>query len=128
MIAITPIYAALCALFFVYLSFRVIGQRRNTKTSLGDGGHDSLQQAIRVHGNFAEYVPMTIVLMALAELQSAPALALHAVGIALIVGRLLHAYAIPSANGRFQFRVSGMILTFLALAAGALLNLGLSFL
>ena len=28
MIVISPIYAALCALFYVYLSFKVIGGRR----------------------------------------------------------------------------------------------------
>ena len=53
MITLTPIYAGLAVLFYVFLSIRVIGLRRSTRTSLGNGGHDSLEQAIRVHGNFS---------------------------------------------------------------------------
>ena len=70
MITLTPIYAGLAVLFYVFLSIRVIGLRRSTRTSLGNGGHVSLEQAIRVHGNFSEYVPLALVLMLLAELQS----------------------------------------------------------
>lgn len=126
MISITPIYAAICALIYVYLSFRVIGGRRSTSTSLGDGGDDALQRSIRVHGNFAEYVPMMLILMALAELQSVPAVTLHALGILMLAGRLSHAYGLPGGRARSNFRVAGMIMTFIALISGATLNLGWS--
>ena len=128
MITLTPIYAALAVLFYIFLSIRVIGLRRSTQTSLGDGGHDNLQQAIRVHGNFSEYVPMALLLMLLAELQSAPALWLHAIGVATLAGRLIHAYAIPGMRARLAYRVAGMMLTFAALIGGALLNLWLTLL
>jgi uncharacterized membrane protein YecN with MAPEG domain len=40
MFKVIPIYAALLAFFYVYLSFRTIGMRRKAKISIGDGGDD----------------------------------------------------------------------------------------
>ncbi len=70
---ITPIYAGLLTLLFVALSVRVIGGRRMAGVGLGDGGNRLLLRKTRAHGNFAEYVPFALILMALAELQPAPA-------------------------------------------------------
>ena len=124
--SITPAYAALATLFFVFLSFRVIGGRRSAGVGLGDGGDRSLLRRQRVHGNFAEYVPLAIVLMALAELQNTPSAIIHLIGAALISGRLLHAYGVSQEPEQTGLRVAGMILTFVALLTGALTNLGLS--
>ncbi|MEM8689212.1 MAG: MAPEG family protein [Pseudomonadota bacterium] len=123
---ITPVYAAMATLVFVFLSVRVIGARGATKTSMGDGGHQSLQRAIRAHGNFAEYVPLALILMALAELQDRSIYAIHFVGLCLLAGRLAHAYGVSREPELFKFRVAGMILTFTALVSGALINLGVS--
>ena len=122
---ITPVYAALAGLLFVFLSFQVIGMRRATHVGLGDGGHRLLLRRLRVHGNFAEYVPISLVLMALAELQSAPGLVLHVIGTALISGRVLHAYGVGREPERTKLRVTGMVLTFLALITAAMANLGI---
>lgn len=121
---ITPLYASVLALIYVALSFRVIGVRRAGRISLGDGGDDELARRIRVHGNFAEYVPFALILMMLMELQGRSLYALHFIGISLLVGRLLHAFGISTRQG--MPRVAGMVLTFTALIAGALGNLGLS--
>ena len=124
--AITPVYAGLIALVFVFLSFRVIGLRRRVGIGLGDGGDLSLMRRQRVHGNFAEYVPLVIVLMALAELQGQSLWKIHLIGICLIGGRLLHAYGVSQEPETTRLRVAGMFLTFVALISGALSNLGLS--
>lgn len=121
---ITPVYAALATLFFVFLSARVILMRRTVRVALGDGGDRSLLRRQRVHGNFAEYVPLAVILMTLAELQGAPASALHLVGVILIGGRLIHAYGVSREQEVIRIRVYGMVLTFTALVSGALLNLG----
>ncbi len=121
---ITPTYAAIAALLYVYLSFRVIGGRRDTSTSLGDGGDDGLRRAIRVHGNFAEYVPMILILMALAELQSVSGIFIHVLGALMLAGRISHAYGLLGGRARSNFRVAGMILTFITLISGAMANLG----
>ena len=125
MIAITPIYASLIALLFVLLSLRVIAARRQSRVPLGDGGDPILLRRLRAHGNFAEYAPLVIVLMALAELQGAAGIALHAIGALLIGGRLVHAFGVSQEPENYRLRVAGMALTFTALIMGALANLGI---
>ncbi|MEZ5818794.1 MAG: MAPEG family protein [Hyphomicrobiaceae bacterium] len=121
--SVTPVYAAILTLLFVVLSLRVIFSRRSGGTSLGDGGDDQLLRRIRVHGNFAEYVPLALLLMALMELRGLPRPYLHLVGLPLISGRLLHAYGVSLGVG--WARVAGMALTFATLVAAALANLGM---
>jgi uncharacterized membrane protein YecN with MAPEG domain len=89
--------------------------RQQTNTPLGSGTDDNLLRKIRVHGNFAEYIPLGLFLMLLAELQNAPVFILHAVGIAFILGRFLHMYGIDTPKPRLLFRIAGMSFTFTAL-------------
>jgi hypothetical protein len=121
--SVTPIYAGLLALLFVLLSLRVIGMRRSARVALGDGGNPALLRRQRVHGNFAEYAPLALLLMALAELQNLPDWMIHAIGIFLLVGRVAHAYGVGSEPETPRARVFGMALTFVALGAGAVGNL-----
>ena len=123
MLVATPLYAALLAIVFVALSVRVIGLRRRTRIPLGAEGADALLRATRAQGNFAEYVPFALVLTALAELNGASAFVLHSLGLALLVGRGLHAWGVSRSPEDFRFRVAGMALTFSTLIVGALLNL-----
>ena len=122
-LSITPVYAALFALFFIALSLRVVVLRRSARVSLGDGGNQELARRARVHGNFIEYVPLTLILMALAELQNQPAWIIHLIGASLAVGRLAHAYGVGRSPQIMKLRVLGMTLTFTALTAGATGNL-----
>lgn len=121
--SITPIYAGLLTLMFVALSLRVIGARRGAKVSLGDGGDKALLRRQRVHANFAEYVPLALVLMLLAEQQGAPRPVVHGLGLALLAGRLVHAAGVSREPENFKLRIAGMGLTFTALISGALVNL-----
>jgi uncharacterized membrane protein YecN with MAPEG domain len=121
--SITPIYAALFALFYIFLSLRVAAMRRATRVSLGDGGNAELTRRTRVHGNFIEYVPLTLILMALAEMQGQPGWIVHLIGGSLALGRLAHAYAISLEPQILKLRVLGMVLTVAALTMGALANL-----
>jgi uncharacterized membrane protein YecN with MAPEG domain len=123
---VTPIYAGLISLLFVALSFRVIGFRRQAKVALGDGGNTTLTRRLRAHGNFAEYVPLAVVLMALAELQGQPAFLLHLMGVGLLAGRLIHAFGVSREPEDIRLRVTGMVLTLSVLIFGALANLGFS--
>ena len=123
---IVPFYAGLLGLLFVALGVRVIRLRQSEQVALGDGGHESLQRAMRVHANFAEYVPLALILLALAELTGAASLALHGLGLALLGGRVLHAYGVSQPGEDYRFRVAGMGLTFVALISGALFCLAAS--
>ena len=123
---ITAFYASLLALLFVFLSFRVIGWRRLVKVEIGHGDDNQLLRRMRMHANFAEYVPFTLLLMAMAESMTAPRPLIHLVGLLLIAGRLMHAYGLSQTPHILRYRVWGMMLTFFALSISALLCLLLS--
>jgi uncharacterized protein len=112
---ITALYASLLVPLFIVLSLRVIRTRRGRKVAIGDGQDAHMLRAMRVHANFAEYVPMSLILMGLAESTGAPAWLLHASGVALIIGRLSHAFGVSQHTENFRFRVTGMALTFTVL-------------
>jgi len=117
---VTPFYAGLLGLWFLVLSARVT-LRRRTGISLGDGGEPSMLRVVRGHGNFAEYTPFILLMMALLELDHISIYVLHALGIALLVSRLLHGYAL-SFTERWRFgRFWGAALTFMLLAVSAVL-------
>src|SRR4051812_29434920 len=101
-VIVTPLYAALLALWFIVLSLRVMGLRRDTQVTLGDGGHTSMQRAIRGHANFVEYVPFALLLLLLLELSRFSLYLIHALGITLLIARLLHGYAL-SFTQHFRF-------------------------
>ncbi|GAH01977.1 unnamed protein product, partial [marine sediment metagenome] len=105
--AITAFYAALLGLFFVFLSFRVIGWRRLKSVELGHGEDSELLRRMRVHANFAEYVPFTLLLMAIAKSMTAPRPLIHIAGLILIAGRLLHAYGLSQTPHILRLRVGG---------------------
>jgi uncharacterized membrane protein YecN with MAPEG domain len=125
---VTPLYAGALALWFLVLSIRVVlGRAGPGKPSLGDGGNPAMQRRIRGHANFAEYVPLILVLIGFLELSGLAAWILHALGAALLLGRLLHGYAFSFTREWVLGRSAGIALTFGALlsAGGLCLWLGL---
>lgn len=119
---VTPLYAGLLALLFVLLSLRVV-KFRQKGIPLGDGGDPRMLRVMRGHANFAEYVPLALLMMAILELGRNSIYILHAIGIALILSRVLHGYAL-SYTTRFRFgRVWGAALTFVVLLVEALMCL-----
>lgn len=124
MLVTTAVFASILALMFVRLSFDVIGFRRKNKVSLGAGGVDELERAIRAHGNFAEYVPFGLFLIGALELNGAPLALVVLMGTLLVIGRYLHAKGINGQPPEFTHRVRGMKLTFAALGLSAIANLG----
>ena len=120
MVPITALYAALLALLFLVLSLRVVVLRKTLGQSLSDGGDTALRRRIRAHGNCAEYAPFGVLLLLLAELQGAPALALHSLGLMLLAGRIAHAAALSRSRPWPAMRISGMLATFAMLALAAL--------
>ena len=124
MLLMTSIIAAILTIIFVKLSFAVIDLRRKNKVGLGSGGYDDLERAIRAQGNFAEYVPIGLILIACLELNGAPWWLVILPGIALIIGRLIHAKGINEPPPNFSSRVLGMKFTFGTLITLAVLNVG----
>ena len=129
MMHITLIYAGLLGLLFLLLSFWVVKRRAQFKVMIGEGEAPEMLSAIRAHGNFAEYVPLTLLLMALCELAGVGALWLHLGGVLLLAGRILHAIGIQIPRAPNKPRLFGTLFFWLSLGLFSVLALvqGLSF-
>jgi len=124
MTTITPLYAGLIALLFVYLSLRVITVRHSDRISLGDGGKSDMEKRIRAQGNCAEYAPIALILLALAEFQGAPVWVIHLLGIMLLSGRIIHAWGLSQSPQNLRARVIGMLLTLMMITFTAIADIG----
>ena len=94
----TALYALPLILIFLALFFRVSARRADLKVSIGDAGDAILHERIRQHGNFIEWVPLGLILMALAEASGANSIALHCAGGLLVLGRVLHPLGLKAGN------------------------------
>ncbi len=125
---VSGFWAALLGLVYVWLGIRTQRLRRELRIPLGDGGDPRLLRAVRVHANFAEYVPMTLVLLLMLELQGAHRGLVQGLGACLFLGRLSHAFGVGRIPEDYRYRVLGMALTFTALGTSAVALLALTFL
>jgi uncharacterized protein len=108
---VTPLYAAVLGLIFAFLSVRTMRLRREFQVALGDGKQPDLLRAARVHANFAEYVPISLLLIYFLEIYTSSYWWIHALCIALLVGRIIHAYGVSQPEENYNFRRIGMALT-----------------
>ncbi len=126
MLTITPLYAGLLAILFIALSLRVVRNRIRLQILLGDGADADTAARIRVHANCAEYAPLGLILLAMAEIQGLPGWLVHLFGLALLAGRLLHAWGMSARPQKLWARKAGMALTFTEIGAMALVCITLS--
>lgn len=124
-IPITTTYASILALMMVALAVWVTLGRAKTKIMFGDGGDEGMIKRTRAFGNFVEFIPMGIIVMMVVENASGMSVALHIMGVALIVGRILHTAGMNPANPLTVGRGVGAILTYAAIGVGALYALKL---
>ncbi len=116
---ITPFYAAILGFLFIIVSVRTLRLRRKLQIPLGDGGNPEMLRAMRVHANFAEYVPLSLLLMFMFEAVSALQGPAHFFGICLLLGRISHAYGVGQTSEDYRYRVFGMAMTLTALVGSA---------
>lgn len=116
----TLLYAALLALLFVALSIRTVRLRGKLRISLGDGNQPAMTRAMRTQANFAEYVPLALLLMYMMERHTDSHAWAHVLGIVLLVARLCHAWGFGREPENFRLRAAGAGLTFFVILAAAL--------
>ncbi len=116
---VSSLSAALAAVTLVALSLPVSFKRMELKVSVGDGGDEGLRRRIRAQGNFIEYAPMVLIVLALVEAGGGPPPVLWTLGVLLIAGRWLHAAGML--RGSQPLRGAGMLCTFACLLGGAAL-------
>ena len=124
---IVPTYAAILAFIYVFLSARVIRMRGAARVAIGHGDNPRLERRMRVHANFAEYVPLALILLGFLEMQAQSRYLIHGLALLLIAGRTVHAFGVSQDKENIRLRVTGMTLTFavLLIAGLALLFNGL---
>lgn len=114
---ITGLYAALCALLILVLSWRIASLRKRLRIGIGDGGDPALARAIRAQANAIEYIPLLLVMLLIAENNGAGMLFLHACGMLLLAARILHAIGLSGSAGVSFGRLWGTLGTWLLLLA-----------
>lgn len=121
-LATTALYAVVLTLIGSYLAFRVGSLRGKTGISIWYGDNQQLALEMRRHGNFAEYVPLTLLLMAIVEINGISVWVLHAAGIPLVVSRILHPLGLDAetmANPLRGLGAGGTLLASLILVVAA---------
>jgi uncharacterized membrane protein YecN with MAPEG domain len=116
---IVPAYAALLTFLYIFLSSRVIQSRVVTRIGIGTGGNRGLERRMRIHANFAEYVPLALLLLAFMEMQGRPGWLLHLLCAALVAARIGHVLALWEEKEIMQLRIASVLATLIILAAAA---------
>lgn len=127
-------YLTVLAGLYLYLSFRVVTIRARKHISLGHNNDPLLRRAVRAHANFAEYVPLAVLMILVISQITAPiilekihpmSLMTHLLFFSLILGRFCHAYGILFQEAQkkpsFFMRQLGSILTFAVIGFSGLI-------
>ena len=117
MLTITTLYTLILSVLMLVLWMNVTRTRAGNHISIGHGDDVTLHERVRMHGNFMEWVPMTVALIALAELNGVSSLWLHACGIAAVIGRVAHPFGLKADNPAHPLRIVGNMGNLLAVLA-----------
>lgn len=123
---ITSFYVGINVLLVFALAMYVVVMRMSHKVGIGDGDIPEMLRAIRVHANALEYVPLALLMILVLELMGAAALHLHALGLTLTLGRLLHAWGLAHSSGTSSGRFIGTLLTWAVFVYAAFLCIKVS--
>lgn len=113
---VTSLAAAILALIMFPLTLQIsmrraaLGKAAGDLAAVvfGDGGDETLRRRIRAFGNFVEYVPICLLMLAIVEISDASKTLLWAVATLLVVGRIIHAFGMlyvahPAPRGLAMF-------------------------
>ncbi|MCK0105794.1 MAPEG family protein [Marinobacter sp. S0848L] len=123
-IPVTAVFAAVLGILLLVLS--VLAVRFRLKYQIGMGVNDDpvFQATVRAHANLVEYAPVGLIMLAIAELNGVSSTLIYWTGMALVVGRILHAFGMIKGKGKTHMaRLFGMVLTWLSILVAAVLLL-----
>ncbi len=110
---VITLYAGILGLIYIALSIFVIQGHFKHQVDIGDGGQD----------NFIEYVLFALILIFLVEQEGVSEIIIHLLGVALILGCIIHSIGLYHKFGTLIRRSSGVILTFFVIIIAAFLCL-----
>ena len=113
------LYIGLSVIVMMGLKLNAGRVRAGAKVSIGDGGNEALQRAMRTQANAVEDVPIALIgLLALASL-SAPVALIHGLGGSFVAARALHGLGMGGAKGLGWGRMVGTMGTMLVMLTTA---------
>ncbi|WP_273205564.1 MAPEG family protein [Marinobacter subterrani] len=123
-VPVTGVFAAVIGILLLVLSAQVVKFRLKYKKGLGVTDDRDFEAAVRAHANLVEYAPLGLIMLAIAELNGVASGLIYWTGMALVVGRILHAFGMINGRGGTHWaRMIGILLTWLAILVSALLLL-----
>ncbi|MEQ9144090.1 MAG: MAPEG family protein [Parvibaculaceae bacterium] len=105
------LYIALNLLLNLVLAYRVSAGRVRTNLMTGTGEDDPLYNASRAHVVNVEYTPIGLIGLLGLFILSASVWVIHVVGVALTLGRLLHAIGLSRSSESTPPRLWGTLIT-----------------
>ena len=127
MLTATALYAGILGLMSIGVAMPAGRLRGQTKISIGDGGNPDLLLAMRRHSNFVENVPLALILIGIMELNGVGLLAIHCLGIALVIARLSHALGLKGDTISGMGRLVGAMGTMLVMLIASIWTLTSAF-
>lgn len=109
---VTLTAAAAAAIINIWLSLRIGAVRRAHQVSVGDGGIEVLSRRMHAQLNFAENVPLVLVLIAAIELTGRGTDWLPYVAGVFMLGRVAHGFGMDGGSLGWG-RMVGTLVTFL---------------
>ena len=123
-VPVTGVFAAVLGILLLVLSVQVVKFRVKYKKTMGTTDDRDFEAAVRAHGNLIEYAPLGLIMLGIAELNGVAGGLIYWTGMALVVGRILHAWGMINGHGEeHKARAIGIVLTWLAILAAAILLL-----
>ncbi|MEP4379973.1 MAG: MAPEG family protein [Alphaproteobacteria bacterium] len=116
----TMLISALLVTMKLVLGIRVTMYRASHNIPWGDNGDDQMTRRIRAHANHSEWVPATLILLALIEMSGVSPFIIGALGAALLVGRGLHGLGLMGNAEAFN-RVTGITMHWIVLALAVII-------
>lgn len=117
--SITLLYAGLLGILSIVIALSVGKARGSTGISIGDGGNAEVITAMRRHANFVEFVPLTLILIALLELNGVGGNVIHGLGAGLLFARVCHALGFGAEGGLKHLRTVGALGSTLVIAVAS---------
>ena len=120
-LTLTPIFASIFTLFYLFLSFRIGYLRGSPVMKLlfkmdKEISEVKLQRNVRAHGNFSEYTPIFLILLVILEITGKSSFNyLLIISLVFLYGRLAHAICFAFYQSNPFLSISGMLFTYLSL-------------
>jgi hypothetical protein len=121
---ITGVFAAVIGILLLVLSAVVAKYRIKYGKDMGTTEDLDFKAAVRAHGNLMEYAPRPLLMLGIAELNGVSSGFIYWIGMAFVLGRILHAWGMfQGQGGPHKARMVGILLTWAAILIIAVLLL-----